>query len=76
VWSLKRPGLPVSKRSKRTKGDKSKAALLNDEIENTLDDLGEGSNKKKLDKLIKENGSEDDILLKLNSLYKQKLSLL
>ncbi len=33
-------------------------------------------NKKKLDKLINENGSEDDILLKLNSLYKEKLALI
>ena len=33
-------------------------------------------NKKKLDKLVKENGSEDDILLKLNSLYKEKLALI
>jgi hypothetical protein len=33
-------------------------------------------NKKKLDRLIKENGSEDDILLKLNSLYKEKLAVI
>jgi hypothetical protein len=33
-------------------------------------------NKKKLDKLFKENGSEDDILLKLNSLYKEKLAII